>query len=199
MKKLTYKIENREFAGDSKLIRILLLTGSPGVGKTTVLLKTVEALKAKGYSLGGMVSREVRSCGTRVGFEILDLADNKTGWLAHVNQKTGPRIGRYHVNLEDLKNVGVKAIMEAVEKADVIVIDEIGPMELCSEDFKDAVRRAVKSEKLMICTVHRKTKDKLVEEVKTRMDSELFTVTYKNRSFLHSIITNKALSFLSKQ
>jgi nucleoside-triphosphatase len=41
--------------------RIFLLTGSPGVGKTTLLLKVVEALRAKGYSVGGMISREVRS------------------------------------------------------------------------------------------------------------------------------------------
>ena len=63
--------------------RIFLLTGSPGVGKTTLLLKVVEALRAKGYSVGGMISREVRSCGTRIGFEILDLNTGKSGWLAH--------------------------------------------------------------------------------------------------------------------
>jgi len=73
--------------------RVLLITGSPGVGKTTLLLRIVEALKAKGYSVGGMVSREVRSCGARVGFEIIDLADNtKRGWLAHVNQKKVHRL-----------------------------------------------------------------------------------------------------------
>ncbi|MEM3153495.1 MAG: nucleoside-triphosphatase, partial [Candidatus Bathyarchaeia archaeon] len=44
--------------------RILLITGSPGVGKTTLLLKVVEALKARGCSVGGMVSREVRLSGT---------------------------------------------------------------------------------------------------------------------------------------
>ena len=50
--------------------RVLLLTGSPGVGKTTMLLRVVESLKAKGYGVGGMISREVRSDGARVGFEV---------------------------------------------------------------------------------------------------------------------------------
>jgi len=62
-----------------------------------------------------------------VGFEIKDITNDKHGWLAYVNQKVGPQVGKYHVNLEDLENVGVKAIVEAKEKCDVVVIDEIGP------------------------------------------------------------------------
>ncbi|NWF97298.1 MAG: DUF2478 domain-containing protein [Candidatus Thorarchaeota archaeon] len=108
--------------------RILLLTGNPGVGKTTVLLRVVEALKAKGYSVGGMISREVRSGGTRVGFEILDLASGRRGWLAHVNQPSGPQVGKYRVNLEDLNSIGAEAIANAVASSDVVAIDEIGPM-----------------------------------------------------------------------
>ena len=81
----------------------MLLTGSPGVGKTSVLLRIVESLKAKGYSVGGMVSREVRVGRDRVGFEILDLNTGRKGWLAHVAQKQGPQVGRYRVNLEDLE------------------------------------------------------------------------------------------------
>jgi nucleoside-triphosphatase THEP1 len=52
--------------------RVLLLMGTPGVGKTTVIIKTVDALKAKGMCLCGMISREVREDSGRVGFEILD-------------------------------------------------------------------------------------------------------------------------------
>ena len=69
--------------------RVLLLTGAPGVGKTTVLIKTVDALKAKGVSVGGMISREAREGNVRVGFEIIDLTNGKHGWLAHINQKNG--------------------------------------------------------------------------------------------------------------
>jgi nucleoside-triphosphatase len=71
---------------DGLLKRVLLLTGSPGVGKTTVLMKTINELKEAGYRVGGMISREVREGGTRVGFEILDLNSSKRGWLAHVNE-----------------------------------------------------------------------------------------------------------------
>jgi nucleoside-triphosphatase len=106
--------------------RLLFITGSPGTGKTSVLLKTIDVLKTRGYSVGGMVSREVRAGGARVGFEILDLSSGGRGWLAHVNQKYGPRIGKYRVNLEDLDNIAAEAIATAIENADVVAIDEIG-------------------------------------------------------------------------
>ncbi|MEM3623588.1 MAG: NTPase [Candidatus Bathyarchaeia archaeon] len=181
---------------DAKLEkRVLLLTGSPGIGKTTVLLKVVEVLKDKGYIVGGMISREVRSCGTRVGFEILDLGSDRRGWLAHVNQKVGPQVGRYRVNLEDLDAVGAEAILKAVEECDVIAVDEIGPMELFSEKFRLAVKMAVESPKPIIGVVHWKAKHKLIDEVKTRKDAEIYAVTYENRDKIYETIVKKAIEY----
>ncbi|MGQ9551581.1 MAG: NTPase [Candidatus Bathycorpusculaceae bacterium] len=173
--------------------RILLLTGNPGVGKTTVLLKTVETLRDMGFSVGGMLSREVREGGVRVGFEILDLMSSRSGWLAHVNQESGPRVGKYRVNLEDLNTVGAEAIFAAVEDCDVIAIDEIGPMELFSEKFKQAVRTAVGSAKNVIAVVHWKAEDRLLEEVKGRGDAEMYVVSYENRENLHKVVAKKLL------
>lgn len=171
--------------------RLLLLTGSPCVGKTTVLLKVVEALRAKGYSVGGMVSREVRGCGGRVGFEVMDLNSGRCGWLAHANQKNGPRVGRYEVNLKDLENVGVKAIVEAVDSLEVVAIDEVGPMELFSEKFREAVKKAAEGDKLVIGVVHWKARDKLIDEIKTREDAEIMLVTCENRDRLPEAIVEK--------
>jgi len=174
---------------------VLLLTGSPGVGKTTVLTKAVSALKEKGYSVGGMLSREVREGGARVGFEILDLNSGRRGWLAHVDQRVGPQVGKYRVNMEDLDLIGAKAIADAVEKCDVIAIDEIGPMELFSEKFKEAARKALDRHKPVLAVVHWKATDKLVNEAKSREDSETFTVTQENRDKLPETIAQKALKF----
>lgn len=176
--------------------RVFLITGSPGVGKTTLLLKVIDALREKGYSVGGMVSREVRSSGARVGFEILDLASFKRGWLAHVSQKTGPQVGKYRVNLEDLNSIGVEAILKAVKECTVIAIDEIGPMELFSEKFKQAVLEAVESCKPVIAVVHWKARDKLIDAVKTRKDTEIFTVTFINREELHRTVLRKVEELL---
>jgi nucleoside-triphosphatase len=162
--------------------RVLLLTGGPGVGKTTLLTKAVTILKERGFSVGGMVSREAREGGVRVGFEIVDLGSGRRGWLAHVKQEVGPRVGKYRVNLEDLENIGVQAIEFAVEHCDVIVIDEVGPMELFSQEFRETTRKALESPKQVIAVVHFKAQDKLINDAKTMKDSEMFTVTPENRN-----------------
>jgi nucleoside-triphosphatase len=179
--------------------RVLLLTGAPGIGKTTVLLRTVEALKAKGYKVGGMVSREVRSEGERIGFEILDLSSGRRGWLAHVSQEIGPKLGKYRVNMSDLENIGANAVEVASESCDVVAVDEVGPMELFSDSFKDTVKRAVDSDKLVIGVVHWKTKNWLIHEVKKREDAEIFEVTKKNRDRLHESVAERASAFLQSE
>lgn len=158
--------------------------------------RTVEALKAKGYSVGGMISRDVRSGGSRVGFEVLDLSSDKRGWLARVNQKSGPQVGKYRVNLEDLDSIGAKAIVHAVDTCDVVAIDEIGPMELFSEKFKEAVEKAVESDKLVVGVVHWKAKERLIDEVKKREDAEIMTVTLENRNKINQTVTEAAIEFL---
>jgi nucleoside-triphosphatase len=163
--------------------RILLLTGAPGVGKTTVLTKTVEALKADGVTVGGMISCETRQRDMRVGFEVVDLISGKHGWLAHVNGR-GPSVGKYHVKLPDLENIGVKAIVQATEQCQVVTVDEIGPMELYSKQFKQAVTQALESEKAMLAVIHAKAKDALITAAKQRADAEVFLVTVANRESL---------------
>jgi nucleoside-triphosphatase len=159
-------------------------------------MKVVKALKERGICVGGMISREVREGGTRVGFEILDLSSGRRGWLAHVNQKSGPQVGKYRVNIEDLNNIGAQAIIDAVEKCEVVAIDEIGPMELFSERFKEAVRKALKSSRLVLAVVHWKAQDPLINEAKKREDAETTSVILENRESLHKQITGNALKIL---
>lgn len=182
----------------ARLKRLIFLVGNPGVGKTTILLKTVESLKVKGYSVGGMISREIRSREARIGFEIVDLSNGKRGWLAHVNQPTDPQVGRYRVNLRDLNDVGATAIEEASKSFDIITIDEIGPMELFSENFRNAVETAIRSNKLVIGVVHWKAKDKLIDKIEAMEECEILTVTYENRDKLSQIIVEKAQRFLNQ-
>ncbi len=178
--------------------RVFILTGVPGVGKTTVLAKVVSDLHGKGVSVGGMFSREVREGTTRVGFEVVDIAAAKVGWLAHVNGKCGPQVGKYHVNLADLETVGVQAINEATETADVIAIDEIGPMEISSAKFVQVAKKALDSKKLFLAVVHQKAQDKLVLEAKSRADAEVLTVTAENRAGLAEMLMEKAVAYLAK-
>ena len=186
------------YSGVEKFVkRVLLLTGAPGIGKTTVLSKTKEALRAADVRVGGMISQEAREDGMRVGFEITDLTSGGHGWLAHVNQKTGPQVGKYRVNIGDIDRVGAKAISEATEKCAVVAIDEIGPMELYSPNFKQAVKDALDSGKVVLAVVHAKAQDLLINEAKQRADAELFTVTLANRNALPETLRKQVLLALN--
>jgi len=177
------------------MARKILLTGRPGVGKTTVLVETIRELEARGLRVGGMISREVRDGGVRVGFEISDLASGRKGWLAHVAQQEGPQIGKYRVNLKDLVEIGVNAIYWAASDStiSVIAIDEVGPMELCSEDFRNAVKKAVEAEKPLIGTIHYKARSTLIDDIRSRSDVKIIEITHDNRSYVKGAVLNELL------
>jgi len=182
----------------STLNRLIFVTGSPGVGKTSVLLRSVNGLKNRGYEIGGMISRDVREGGVRVGFEIMDFSTGQRGWLAHINQPTGPKISKYRVNLTDLDAIGVSSILDAIGNADIVIVDEIGPMELFSSAFRDVVVQAVESDKPVLGTIHFGLRDSLVNNIKNREDAEIFEVTYENRETLHNLIIDKVVQSLQK-
>ena len=87
--------------------RTLLLTGRPGVGKTTLVKAVVEAL---GERAGGFYTEEIRGPGGRKGFRLVTL-DGQEAVMAHVNLrgKGRPQVGRYGADVEAIERVGVAA------------------------------------------------------------------------------------------
>ena len=98
-----------------------------------------------------------------------------------------------------MNSIGVKAILDALERADVIAIDEVGPMELYSKEFVEAVRRVLESEKPLIGTVHFRVKHPLIDHLKNRKDSEILEVTLQNRARLHKLIIGNLLLILREK
>jgi nucleoside-triphosphatase len=181
------------------LKRIVLLTGPSGVGKTSVLRRTVKELKNRGYEVGGMICRDVREGGLRVGFEVMDLSTGTRGWLAHTSQPVGPKVGKYRVNLIDLDVIGVGAILYAIKNADVLAVDEIGPMEFSLDSFNDALLKVVESYKPMLGTIHYRLTNSTVEAIKKRDDTEIIAVTYENRENLHNLVADKLSEQITKK
>ena len=140
------------------------------------------------------MSGEIRENDVRVGFSLEDVLTHATGILAHVNQRAGPRIGKYRVNLEDLANVGVTAIERAINEADVIVIDELGPMELNSDVFITTVQDALVAPKHLLGTIHKRASHSLVIEIKSNPTFQIVEVTPDNRDRIPTIVVERILS-----
>jgi nucleoside-triphosphatase len=133
-----------------------------------------------------------------VGFEVADLDSGAKGWLAHVNQHEGPKVGKYKVNLADFELVGVKAVQNAIERTQVVIIDEIGPMELASNTFTQVVKDALDSKKPILGVIHRNARDAIVEATKLREDIEILTITFENRRNLHKALIDRAVQYLNQ-
>ena len=134
--------------------------------------KAAEAAKVK---VGGVLARDKTIKDRRVGFELLDLGSGHTGMLAD-ETGTGPQLGKYRVRLNDLDQIGAKAI------ADLIVVDEVGPMELSSRRFVRAVEKAIASDKPMLVVLHQWSVHPLAKKI--RKTFRVITVTNENRDTL---------------
>lgn len=157
----------------------ILVTGRPGVGKTTLIRRVLDALTVEA---GGFYTHEIREGGRRVGFAITDLR-GASGILAHVDHPSGYRVGKYGVNREDLERIGVPAIRDAVAAARLIVMDEIGRMELFSPAFRDAVIEALDSSVPVLGTIQDRS-NVFLDVVRGRDDVEIVRVDESNRDRL---------------
>ena len=163
------------------------ITGKPRVGKSTILKKVIQRLKADGVAVGGMLTADIHEGGHRVGFSIEDVNTGEKGILAHMqSHQRGPKVGKYTVNLTDLDAIDANSITTALAQAELIIIDEIGPMELKSTRFIDAVESALESDKPLMFSVHQRSRHELVQRIKNTF--EILEVTEANRDELPTIV-----------
>jgi nucleoside-triphosphatase len=164
--------------------RTVLLTGQPGVGKTSLIRKLPAAVPR---TWGGFYTQELRGNGGRLGFEIITL-DGQRAVLAHVHRRGPPRVGKYGVYVENVDAVAVPAVERAVREAEYVAIDEIGKMELLSDAFRAAVLHAVQSPKTVVGTILWRSHP-WTDALRCTPDVSVITVTLANReSLLDSII-----------
>lgn len=169
----------------------ILITGAPGVGKTTFLVRLSKALKESRPS--GFVTREIREGGTRVGFEIIG-CDGSRRLLSHRAISSRYRVGKYGVDVDGFEDYLAALDLEGRAKRPVI-IDEIGKMECYSSRFRDLITRLLESDRPFIATIARKGTP-FIESVKERDDVILFELTRENRERLLEPVLSTIRSFL---
>ncbi len=157
----------------------ILITGKPGIGKTTAIKIMVDKLDRK--RVAGFWSKEIREKGNRVGFAIETLS-GKMGILAHVNITEGPKVSKYGVKIEDIDSIIVPELVQARESGSIIIIDEIATMELFSRQFLKEVRSCLDTKRVLGTIQERR--HPFLDEVRSREDVELFTLTLDNRNRL---------------
>jgi nucleoside-triphosphatase THEP1 len=167
------------------MVKHLLITGKPKSGKTT-LIKNIYSSLSSIYNMSGFWTAEVLLNNKRIGFDIHTL-DGKRAILARTNNVAKKyHVGKYFVILEDLERIAIPLLYV---DCDIIILDEIGKMELFSLKFKKAVIDALDSQKLVLATIGLQ-KDKFTGIIKNRRDVELLYLTEMNRKDIQQKIIN---------
>jgi nucleoside-triphosphatase len=152
----------------------------PGAGKTTAFRRLAELLEESGTSVAGFTTEEMREGGRRVGFAVESL-DGKRDTLAHVDLPGPPRVGRYGVDLTAFERVALPALQEP--HGGVVLIDELGKMELASSDFRAAVEELFDAPVALAATVQ-VARHPFTDALRHRRDVEVIRLTAANRDAL---------------
>jgi nucleoside-triphosphatase len=152
----------------------MLLTGPPRAGKTTLAGRLADELPAVGVAVGGFLTREIRDDGERVGFTVEEIGGS-SALLAHVALPVGPVVGRYHVDVAAFEGLALPAVQRATRRGGVVIIDELGQMELFSSAFISSFNRLLDQAVPLVATVHAR-QHPVTDAIKQRSDVELLEV-----------------------
>jgi nucleoside-triphosphatase len=169
------------------------ITGLPKAGKTTLLKKLANELKQKKLKVGGFISPEEKIHGTRTGFKVQDINSGKSARLASIDCD-GPRVAKYHVDLRSFESF-LKRCMKQPSQYDVIVVDEIGRMEMKSTRFQDCLEKILESSIPLIASLHRD----YVEDYKVWGSVITITRTNAGRVYLDLLRNTKGLKAQPKK
>lgn len=155
---------------------VLLITGPPGVGKTTIVRNVAASLT--GLQAAGFYTDEIRVAGERQGFRAVTF-DGQAQVMAHVDFGGPHRVGKYGVDIAVIDGLAESALAVTPDTG-LYFVDEIGRMECLSHRFMAAMRGLLDSPKLLIATIGQRGGG-FIAAVKERSDAELWKVTRENR------------------
>ncbi|WP_448577783.1 NTPase [Thermosphaera sp.] len=174
----------------------IVITGRPGVGKSTVFLRVVTSLKERGEVVTGFRTPEVREGGVRIGFKIVDLYTGEEAWLAKRGVDSPVRVGSYGVLVDEASELIRRSLETALKSKSIVGIDEVGPMELKIPVFKPLLLRILEKDVAKILVVHERLNDR---DILTRLENATwYEITELNRGRVPSAIIEELGKRLEK-
>ncbi len=110
--------------------------------------------------------------------------------LSRIDSKSGPKVGKYLVDIKSFESIAIPLIslnqteLKESSKTLIIIIDEIGKMEMFSDLFKRTIRQLFDSNINILATIPVQQNLELVQELRNRSDSKEICVERSNRDLL---------------
>jgi nucleoside-triphosphatase len=163
-----------------------LVTGEPGIGKTTIIRQVVSTMHLRA---AGFYTEDLRTSGAREGFRLVTL-DGDIALLAAAGHPGPVRVSKYGVDVGELERVGVAALQRALERHHVMVADEIGKMQLFSRAFRQTILEAVKRGHPLLWTIMA-GRNPYADRIKSQRNVELLTLTEANRQEILTLLRDR--------
>jgi nucleoside-triphosphatase THEP1/energy-coupling factor transporter transmembrane protein EcfT len=121
---------------------LVVVTGRPGAGKTPTIRGAAVALRERGVPVAGFVQIPVWDEGGKGGYLVRDVASGAERTLA---VKVGEDRGDHGTpfRFEPAGFAFARAALERARAGSVLILDELGPVELRGDGHMPAVRRAL--------------------------------------------------------
>tara|TARA_B100001123_G_scaffold24093_1_gene26152 strand:- start:5892 stop:6452 length:561 start_codon:yes stop_codon:yes gene_type:complete len=174
------------------------ISGQPGTGKTKTVLRIAKMVEDK-FSIGGFTTNPIVDKEEIIGYNLKNYITGEEELSASVRWDVKPKLaGRtpestpLGIRLDAVNRIATQSVAKAIEESDLILVDEVGKLVSESKEFSSILKEALKCGKPMLITMHKRSRNPLLQSIRKRDDLRTLEVTPINSAILPS----KAVSIL---
>ncbi len=161
------------------------ITGKPGAGKTAIVQRIAEMIKDH-FTIGGYITLPIIEDDELVGYRLRNFVTGLEEVAAHRDWDIKPKINELGIRLDAVDRIATAALLQAIADHDLILIDEVGKLVSDSREYGVALKEALKCEKPMLITMHKRSRNPLLQTIRRRDDLRTLEVTPINAAILPS-------------
>ena len=172
------------------------ISGQPGTGKTKTVLRIAKMIEDK-FKIGGFTTNPIREDGEITGFNLKDFTTGEEELSASVLWDVKPKIPGMNpesrplgIRLDAVNRIATASVEKAIEESDLILVDEVGKLVSESKEFSAVLKEALKCGKPMLITMHKRSRNPLLQSIRKRDDLRTLEVTPINSAILPSKAVN---------
>ena len=172
------------------------ISGQPGTGKTRTVLRIAQMIEDK-FQIGGFTTHPIEEDGELIGYNLKDYITGEEELSASVRWDVKPKVpGRtpeatpLGIRLDAVNRIATASVAKAIEEADLILVDEVGKLVSESKEFSAVLKEALKCGKPMLITMHKRSRNPLLQSIRKRDDLRTLEVTPINSAILPSKAVN---------